>query len=553
MLCPACHESNPERNRFCGQCGAWLGQSVSPTRVAVANGLQARGQRGSRPSTVEPLPKVEPLPPLPKEVIDYDNQLPLLAEPGMDRRQSFGSLRQAMQQARENQSSDVSPAQTGNPVPGPQPKAPAPEPTLEEIWNTAMASEAENHAPAPLALAPAPSPASTEETQIGPDSLDPHPTEAPGNAEPPAEDLSRFLDFTPTRNEDETASLSGPSFLGLSGDTESVESRPEPKTRRWPRYLAGGLIAAAAALMLMHGTSLRDTASRYARVGVSYANLLRNGITKPTVNPGPDASAGSASGTPSAPDFVVEQRPANPAQAAAITSPAPETHAAPEAQPAPQSAPQSAQTPQPAAAPATTASSVPESPANAMAEMPPNSAPANPAGETSQTSVSPSQTPAAERKQLAKAKPPAEAPARQSERTPQVAGQGEYRQAMAAANPEVARALLWRATALGNADAQVRLADMYIYGDGVPQNCDQGLVLLRSAAQKANSRARGKLGALYATGKCVSQNRVEAYRWLSLALKDNQGSEWTEKNREMVWRQMSPTERSRVATAVTVR
>ncbi len=112
---------------------------------------------------------------------------------------------------------------------------------------------------------------------------------------------------------------------------------------------------------------------------------------------------------------------------------------------------------------------------------------------------------------------------------------------------------MWRATALGNADAQVRLADMYIYGDGVPQNCDQGLVLLRSAAQKANSRARGKLGALYATGKCVSQNRVEAYRWLSLALNGNQGSEWTEKNREMVWREMSPDERSRVTTAISTR
>ncbi len=170
-------------------------------------------------------------------------------------------------------------------------------------------------------------------------------------------------------------------------------------------------------------------------------------------------------------------------------------------------------------------------------------------------SNSPSQTPAAEHKQLAKTKPPAAtpSPARQSQQGPKVAGQAEYQQALAAANPEVARALLWRATALGNADAQVGLADMYIYGDGVPQNCDQGLVLLRSAAQKANSRARGKLGALYATGKCVSQNRVEAYRWLSLALSENQGSEWTEKNREMVWQQMSPDERSRVTTAISAR
>ncbi len=198
-------------------------------------------------------------------------------------------------------------------------------------------------APAPPAAAPASSPASPGEAQIGPDSLDQRPTEAPSNASSPAEDLSRFLDFTPTRHEDETASVSGPSFLGLSGDAEPVECQPEPKTRRWPRYLAGGLIAAAAALMLMHGTSLRDTASRYARVGASYANLLktganvlRTGITKLTGKPGPpDASAGPASSTPSTPDFVVEQRPANPAQAAADKSPGSETQAAPESQPAP--------------------------------------------------------------------------------------------------------------------------------------------------------------------------------------------------------------------------
>jgi TPR repeat protein len=151
--------------------------------------------------------------------------------------------------------------------------------------------------------------------------------------------------------------------------------------------------------------------------------------------------------------------------------------------------------------------------------------------------------PAAEPSKAATLKPSA----RQSSKP--VAGQGEYQQALATTNPEVARALLWRATALGNSDAQVRLADMYIYGQGVPQNCDQGLILLRSAAQKANAQAQGKLGALYATGKCVSQDRVQAYRWLTLAINDGQQSEWTEKNREMVWRQMSPQERSRAATA----
>jgi hypothetical protein len=468
---------------------------------------------------------------LPKEVIDYDNQLPLLAEPGMDRRrQSFGSLRQATQQARENESSDVSPAQTDHSKLFDLPLWSSDAVPLEEIWNSEMASEAEHHAIAPLAAAPASSPASPANSsdqrpaEAPKTAESPKIAESPKTAEPPAEDLGRYLDFTPTR-QDETAALSGPSFLGLSDDAEPVERQPELRTRRWPRYLASGFIAAIAALMLMHGTSLRDTASRYARVGASYASLLRTGKTdSPTETPGPpNASAGPASSKPSTPDFVVQQRPANPAQAASGDS---EAHAAPEAQPAP-----------------------PANPATAGSDDSPRAAQA---GKTTQTSNSQPHTPAAEHKQLANAKPSAAAPARQS-RPPQVAGQGEYQQALAATNPEIARALLWRATALGNTDAQVRLADMYIYGEGVPENCDQGLVLLRSAAQKANLRARGKLGALYATGKCVSQNRVEAYRWLSLALNGNQGSEWTEKNREMVWRQMSPDERSRVTTAISTR
>jgi TPR repeat protein len=144
-------------------------------------------------------------------------------------------------------------------------------------------------------------------------------------------------------------------------------------------------------------------------------------------------------------------------------------------------------------------------------------------------------------------RPAAPKPSDQQSSKP-IAGQREYQQALAATNPEVARALLWRATALGNSDAPVRLADMYLYGQGVPQNCDQGLILLRLAAQKANFQAQGKLGALYATGKCVSQDRVQAYRWLTLALNDGHRSEWTETNRQMVWREMSPEERSRAAS-----
>lgn len=124
-----------------------------------------------------------------------------------------------------------------------------------------------------------------------------------------------------------------------------------------------------------------------------------------------------------------------------------------------------------------------------------------------------------------------------------IPGQAELARADRAGSPEIAAMWLWRATRNGNPDAPVRLADMYISGRGVPQNCEQATVLLRSAAAKPNARARSKLGALYATGHCVSLNRVEAYRWLSLALKADPGSEWTEHYRDRLWVQMSNSER----------
>ena len=55
-------------------------------------------------------------------------------------------------------------------------------------------------------------------------------------------------------------------------------------------------------------------------------------------------------------------------------------------------------------------------------------------------------------------------------------------------------AWLWKATAKGNPDAPVQLADMYIKGEGVPRSCEQAMVLLKTAAAKENATARNRLG-----------------------------------------------------------
>lgn len=526
MLCPACHDENPDRNRFCGQCGTPL-RDLAPTRpsfplqdvIAPWRGANGdAGRAGSNPRTVEPLPK---------EVIDYDNGLPLLAEPGMDRRrQTPDVVRQAMQAVWW----DAASIHERKP------------PTPEDLWNPAMMDEIDRQ--------PGPAPSvdfarSGVEELTSPADVPASPTDLP----PPdsEKDLSRFLDFTPAHH-DEPGSLSGPSFLGLSGDAEALEPEDEPRPKRWPRYaamvVAIGFSAALVVATAMHWTSVSgaasrvyDAASRYTRVATTYIQLLRTGKTDSSAKSTEpsSASASPASNQKAAPDFVVEQPPARPAQVAGAEAPK-----------------------------STVEPPAPESTAPSAANVPPDSTALNAAAKggsgdsTGQTqAVEPKQAPdsrrqpqAVERKQLANAKPRPAAPkpsARQSSKP--TAGQAEYQQALAARNPEIARALLWRATALGNSDAQVRLADMYIYGQGVPQNCDQGLMLLRSAAQKANPHAQSKLGVFYAIGKCVSQDRVQGYRWLTRALNNDRSSEWTERNRETVWRQMSPEERSRAATA----
>jgi hypothetical protein len=105
-------------------------------------------------------------------------------------------------------------------------------------------------------------------------------------------------------------------------------------------------------------------------------------------------------------------------------------------------------------------------------------------------------------------------------------------------------AWLWKATAKGNPDAPVQLADMYIDGQGVPRSCEQAMVLLKTAAEKDNARARNRLASMYATGSCVQRDRVQAYRWLSSALAANPHSDWAQQNRDLIWRQMTPDERA---------
>jgi hypothetical protein len=123
-------------------------------------------------------------------------------------------------------------------------------------------------------------------------------------------------------------------------------------------------------------------------------------------------------------------------------------------------------------------------------------------------------------------------------------GQQELAKAMQASDASAEAAWLWKATSRGNPEAPVRLAEMYIKGNGVPRSCEQALVLLRSAATKENAPARNRLAALYANGTCVVRDRVKAYELLTTALVADPNSEWAKENREALWNQMTPPERA---------
>jgi TPR repeat protein len=59
---------------------------------------------------------------------------------------------------------------------------------------------------------------------------------------------------------------------------------------------------------------------------------------------------------------------------------------------------------------------------------------------------------------------------------------------------------LWASVQAGNSSASVALAELYIKGEGVPQNCNQARVLLLVASEKRNAAAIKRLAELDKTG-----------------------------------------------------
>jgi hypothetical protein len=85
----------------------------------------------------------------------------------------------------------------------------------------------------------------------------------------------------------------------------------------------------------------------------------------------------------------------------------------------------------------------------------------------------------------------------------------------------------------------------YLHAGGTPEHCGQALAYLRKAAEVGNARASTQLGALYATGHCVTMDRVQAYLWFTQAADANhEHNVWVERDRQILWNEMSSTEQN---------
>ena len=92
-------------------------------------------------------------------------------------------------------------------------------------------------------------------------------------------------------------------------------------------------------------------------------------------------------------------------------------------------------------------------------------------------------------------------------------------------------------------DPLLKLAQKYIRGEGVRADCTTGMAYLREAMKRPNYAAASQMGALYATGTCVREDRVAAYRWFTSAMQMAPDNQYLGLERDKLYGQMTSAER----------
>ena len=134
------------------------------------------------------------------------------------------------------------------------------------------------------------------------------------------------------------------------------------------------------------------------------------------------------------------------------------------------------------------------------------------------------------------------------------AGEAEGRAALQAGTYDKAIAELKPLAEKGEAGSQYLLAETYFGGHGGTWMA--GLKWMTAAADQGYAQAQARLGLIYATGRGVATNNLEAYRWFSLAAKLADPKQQknlktvSETNRTVVAKRLSPQERAKVDAEV---
>ena len=435
-------------------------------------------------------------------------------------------------------------ARTPTPAAGKPEAPPTAAPAVRPADNILASSSAAEVKP-PVGAAPV-APMDVD-TRLG---LEPESAAEARIARPRFLDVNQPLKETPPAVPAGPTTIGGPSFLGLSdappAASEARIADDQPRTSHWRAWFAVAVVLVLVGLGLLEWRAQRNQTDN-GPVEVIRAKIhnLRYGATPQNGQAAPAEPAGSDANAK--PEMQVQEQPKPAATGSANPGSAAQPATAPTGNQSSPSSTASGQAPQNnVAAPAASAAAQNNS---AAAQNPPATSAQNNPTPTPPPSKKAASDNASSTQSAAAAKPKPKRAAEDADEQPSadreaVPGAEEMAKAKDASDSAAAAAWLWKATAKGNPDAPVQLANMYIRGDGVPRSCEQALVLLKTAAEKENAPARNRLASMYATGSCVQRDRVEAYRWLSSALAADPNSQWAQQNRELIWLQMTPDERA---------
>jgi hypothetical protein len=335
-----------------------------------------------------------------------------------------------------------------------------------------------------------------------------------GKTLPEPGDAAVLTDDEPAGRRDPEPTTPAPAYTGgifnLGAPAEHtrnldylLEDDEEPKSHK------GLLLLGIVAVALVGGLGYL----RFRNTGLPF--LKSGAINSQSSTPAPSGSG----------DTSIELSPANPSNTATSPAPAPSPAAAAPSNPPPSPAPenttaaasQAAAPAQPAPSSPTTSSTAAN---NAGSATPPDSNTVTaPPATTAPDSTPP--PPATDK--------PAEAP---------------EAAAAAPAPPAKPKAATKPAPKPAPKSDAVTLGEQYIYGrGGVAQNCEKGLRYIKPAADQSNAKAMITMGALYATGHCLSRDLPTAYRYFALALRNDPDNGPLRENAESVWKQMTAEER----------